>query len=893
MAISLMGASAATTNKITTFQQFYNLPRDQVKARWPVEIRGVVLCIDAGWNQLYVHDGNHTAWFNPKQFPTQPENGQQVEITGTCAVVEGQPTYADLHLTLLGRGTLPAAVPLELPDLARHFGQRIETCGRVRVVDTSLDRLTLVIHENQQSGIVYVLGLQDTNDPRRLLDGKVRIRGINGSKTANGKLESAIVYLPGFNEITLIEKPPENPPLLPVTAIGSLLDREPGSWTNQPVHLNGLVSAYEPGVSLMVRDPTGAMRAQVVQKTLTPLDARVDVYGYPMITPKEIFLSDAYFVVTAPPPPRVAAPSAAPVSARAASLPGLLTNVVGISKLRRTDASLRIPVRMRGVVTYADPDWKIGFFQDPSGAIYFELGQQDIHSGQWVELTGVTGPGGFAPEVRETSIRALGTTNLPAPAKVELEDLADGHLDAHWIEVEGVVRQVSGSSGHVTLSLISRRGRFEAVIPVPADQPIPTRLVDALVSVPGACTSVTNARGQWIGIIQHVPRLDMVRILEGAPADPFAMATTPIEAVATFAPDRLAGRRVKLQGQVTLRMPGQGFILQDATGGIRVHTPQTNEVQVGDGLEVLGFPSLGDFSPGLEEARFRKTGTRPPPAGLKTTAEQILRYGTNDGMVVELEARLVQSVPRSVNPQLVLQDAPIIFTARLETPVPDRVIAAMRSGSRVRLTGICSIQGDQQHQPRAFSLRLRRPEDIQLLEAPPWWTLGHALVLAGGLALVILAALAWIALLRRQVRAKTAVIRQKLQDEIALEARYRELFENANDLLFTIDMQGRCTSVNRAVEHFFGLSREQAFQKPLAEFVAPELQAQIAGQTRLLLAGAVANRLEVKARRGDGKWADLDFRLRVIQEHGRRTGIQVTARDVTERKEFAESLARE
>jgi hypothetical protein len=157
---------------------------------------------------------------------------------------------------------------------------------------------------------------------------------------------------------------------------------------------------------------------------------------------------------------------------------------------------------------------------------------------------------------------------------------------------------------------------------------LPTNLIDALVSVQGACTSELNVRRQLSGITLHVPSLEQIKILEPAPADPFAIGTTRIDAVATFDPDRFAGRRVKIQGVVTLRMTGQGFIVQDASGGMRVLTRQTNEVHLGDLVEAIGFPAIGDFSPYLEEAAFRTLGTGPMPAPKPVTAEQILLHGT-------------------------------------------------------------------------------------------------------------------------------------------------------------------------------------------------------------------------------------------------------------------------
>ena len=42
----------------------------------------------------------------------------------------------------------------------------------------------------------------------------------------------------------------------------------------------GIIASYQPGQSLTVRDPTGVIRAQVIQLTQILPDERVDVWGF-------------------------------------------------------------------------------------------------------------------------------------------------------------------------------------------------------------------------------------------------------------------------------------------------------------------------------------------------------------------------------------------------------------------------------------------------------------------------------------------------------------------------------------------------------------------------------------------------------------------------------------
>jgi hypothetical protein len=206
--------------------------------------------------------------------------------------------------------------------------------------------------------------------------------------------------------------------------------------------------------------------------------------------------------------------------------------------------------------------------------------------------------------------------------------LVDGHLDAHWIEMEGLVRRAHEESDHVYLDLTTRCGHFRAILPNLDRQTVVTNLVDSVVSVQGACSSDLNARGQLAGITLHVPSLDHVRILQPAPADPFSAESIPIKSITSFTPDLIAGRRVKVNGTVTLVVPEQGFFVQDASAGLWVHS--TNVVRKGDRVDVIGFPSMGDFSPFLDQVTLRWSGAGAMPLSKKVTAEQILLHGTND-----------------------------------------------------------------------------------------------------------------------------------------------------------------------------------------------------------------------------------------------------------------------
>lgn len=880
---------ASSSDEITTLRQLKNLTAEQKAAGPPVRVKGVVVCHDAGWHQLYLHDARETLYFNADDFAVQPQKGDLVEITGRA---RGSNVLENPKLAILGQTALPSARSLELSELGVDHGEWVEVRGLVLSAEATRGRLALLLHDKEQNCLVYLLGGPAPGDFKRWLNCRVEMRGINASRMDGNRLESGQLFVPGPDEIRILKPPGESPSQIPVVSIGSLLNRDLATLTNQWAHINGLVVSYRPGESITVKDPTGVIRARVIQSTEIRGDERVDVWGFQKAGADEMFLDNAYFEVAGPPPVAPGAASPPLQLSRVARLPSVLTQVSEISQLRPEEAAQQLAVRLRGVITYADPEWRNGFFQDHGDAIYVDMdpSQKQVRSGQWVELRGRTSPGGFAPEVLSSEIEVLGVTNLPTPAHVDLEDVANGRFDSHWVEMEGLVRRVDESSGHVTLSLMTPKGRFKAIIPGFENKSLPTNLIDALVSVQGACTSDLNVRRQLSGITLHVPSLEQIKILEPPPTDPFAIGTTRIDAVATFDPDRFAGRRVKIQGVVTLRITGQGFIVQDDSGGMRVFTRETNAVHLGDLVDVIGFPAIGGFSPYLEEAAFRTLGTGPMPAAKAVTAEQILLQGTNDAQIVTIEAQLLQSVPRSANPQMTLQEGPIIFTAQLEPQPRGQEVAELESGCRLSVTGVCSIQGGEGHEPQAFRLLLRHPDDVRLLESPPFWTARRSFALAGGMMLAVSAALGWVALLRRQVRSQTQLIRQKLEDEAALEERYRELFENATDMLYTHDHEGRLTSVNQTGERILQKSRKELLGRNVLEFVAEEQRASARQWLERLVNGAAMPDMEWDIITPSGERVKLEISARLITQDGRALEVEGIARDITERKRLEREI---
>jgi PAS domain S-box-containing protein len=122
------------------------------------------------------------------------------------------------------------------------------------------------------------------------------------------------------------------------------------------------------------------------------------------------------------------------------------------------------------------------------------------------------------------------------------------------------------------------------------------------------------------------------------------------------------------------------------------------------------------------------------------------------------------------------------------------------------------------------------------------------------------------------------------------EERYRELFENANDDVFTVDEQARFTAVNAAAERLTGFSADELLGASVAELFTPECREVAMGQLASKIVGQPAATHEWTIRTRAGREVALEVACTPLRRRGRVVGVQGIARDLSERKELEQQL---
>lgn len=122
------------------------------------------------------------------------------------------------------------------------------------------------------------------------------------------------------------------------------------------------------------------------------------------------------------------------------------------------------------------------------------------------------------------------------------------------------------------------------------------------------------------------------------------------------------------------------------------------------------------------------------------------------------------------------------------------------------------------------------------------------------------------------------------------EARFRDLVENAHDIIFTLSLDGKYTTMNEAGEHITGYTSEEAQQMTIDDTIAPEDRAKVREMIARKLAGESSTAYEIELVAKDGHRVPLEVNSRVIWDDDKPVGIHGIARDVSGRKQLEDQL---
>ena len=460
-------------------------------------------------------------------------------------------------------------------------------------------------------------------------------------------------------------------------------------------------------------------------------------------------------------------------SGTATALP-TITTAKAAHGLSGAEARRGYPIHLRGVVTYFDKDtgtgWSALYVHDATGNIFikFHAGAfESVPIGSVLDVRGVSNLGGFAPIVDHPEAKVVGAGRLPAVAPmVSRTELAQKQFEGQWVGIEGIVHSVR-KKGHTVILEVAVADGILYCVSVYQEGVSYQSLVDARVRVLGNEAPLYNGNGQLAGGRVMFPDISAVKVLEPGPADVYQMPVVSIDELFRWDQIAAASHRVHLRGKVTIQWPGLTLCIRDATQGLCAQSAEDTRVALGDEVEVAGFAGTENSTTVLTDAVFRATGHGEPVAAELVTAEQVLQGGHNSELI-QMEGLLIGRDLSSADTTLILSAGKFLFNAVLPQSLAAPGGDGWENGSRLRVSGICSMQFDAQESalkdgmavPRSFRVILRSPADVVVVQKPSWWTLSHALVLLAIALAAALAVLGWVIVLRRRVEQQAELIRQ-------------------------------------------------------------------------------------------------------------------------------------
>jgi signal transduction histidine kinase len=218
-------------------------------------------------------------------------------------------------------------------------------------------------------------------------------------------------------------------------------------------------------------------------------------------------------------------------------------------------------------------------------------------------------------------------------------------------------------------------------------------------------------------------------------ADPSAQSIKSLQLLSPNTPVA-----VTVHGVVTLTSPI--LFAQDSTGGLAI--PGTHidvPLQIGDEIEAKGDAEPHDFSSVLRNAKVRLLWSHTPVPPSSVTASQA-STGAFDAEFVEIQGRLVEKHAGSDGSYiLTLDDGSQSFLAIANISGRAAGLLRLKTHSLLRLRGICAVDPVYTRNLTSFAILLPSPNDVEVIEGPPWWSTGHIIALVIGSLIFALASL--------------------------------------------------------------------------------------------------------------------------------------------------------
>jgi signal transduction histidine kinase/DNA-binding response OmpR family regulator len=318
------------------------------------------------------------------------------------------------------------------------------------------------------------------------------------------------------------------------------------------------------------------------------------------------------------------------------------SSVTTVSQVKQLPARLssQVPVRLHGVVTYADQGYRTAFVQDDTAAIRIDNLRidQPLTPGAVVDFTAVVTGGGSSPTATVEDVLLVSDTSdhLPAPLRAGERELTATALQYRLVGIEGPVESAAvDHSGRLMLTV--RVGRLPVRVLVRQEFGNDyAKFVNAVVRVTGVLSEAEDARDTVQSVRLFVTtgrQVTMVRaspagpVLSPEPQAPLPVLTRVVDVHTLPEAEARRGYPVHLDAVVTFYNPvGRNLVVQDDTDAIYVWVgiAATQDLRAGQRVLIDGLSGPGDFAAIVVQPTIRVLGDGRLPEPLVLNTDEVL-----------------------------------------------------------------------------------------------------------------------------------------------------------------------------------------------------------------------------------------------------------------------------
>jgi diguanylate cyclase (GGDEF)-like protein len=294
-------AWSAAPPALTSLRAIRTLSNADAAKELPVAFEATVTYFNGYQHTLFVQDGEQAVFV---WCATDAEllSGDHVLIRGTI-----EPSFRAIvrsdSITRLSHGAIPKPVPATFDELnhSEYDSMLVSTRGVVRSADRAGSRASplryIILKVLTDGGYIDVE--VDGGDDRTiedLLDTEIEATGVAGAKF-DGKMErtGVVVHVSKLADIQILKRPNASPWSLPVSPMEDALAAYHVQDLTQRLHVQGTVTYYQPGSSVVLQSGTKSMWIATLSHNPLSIGNQADATGFPFIRSGFLILNRGEF----------------------------------------------------------------------------------------------------------------------------------------------------------------------------------------------------------------------------------------------------------------------------------------------------------------------------------------------------------------------------------------------------------------------------------------------------------------------------------------------------------------------------------------------------------------------------------------------------------------------